>query len=362
MDGSKNIYLIARDELFEPKKLGGGGRYVKAMSGLLPQIAKKEGIEIKALSLPKIKFVPNSMQSLIRSIIDNYDSRIIHNLVDCVIPKLNKKIVITTAHEFRELTLPYSDLKRKTFKENLYYYFLKNNTKRILSSDIIISNSSQTRAEALKLGFDNKKIFVVNHGIDKKFILAKLKHSQNKVFTVGYLDTIRSFKISLFIRTLPSLYKMDKNIAINIYGSPKGLSTYNFSVKELKILNQFILKKFVKLNEWVPENKIVEIYDSFDVFVHPSLYEGFGLPILEAQSRGLPVIIYKYAKIPKEVRKYCFEAESPEHIAQIIEHLKENGYNEKLRKEATEYARSFTWEKCARETFEVYKKVLKLAN
>ena len=110
---------------------------------------------------------------------------------------------------------------------------------------------------------------------------------------------------------------------------------------------------------FAPENKLVDIYDSFNVFVFPSHYEGFGIPIIEAQSRGLPVIIYKYGKIPKEVRKYCFEAESPEHMAQIIEDLKENGYNEKLRKKATEYARSFTWERCARETFNIYQTVLK---
>ena len=359
MNESKDVSLIARDELFAPKKLGGGGRYVKAMSRLLPQIAKKEDIKIKTLSLPKIKLVPDSMQSLMRSIIDNYDSRVIHNLIDCVIPKLNKKIVITTAHEFRELILPYSDLKKKTFKENLYYHFLKNNTQRILSSDIIIANSSQTRDEALKLGFDNKKIFVVNHGIGKNFISDKPIHYKNKVFTVGYLDTIRPFKIDLFIKALPSLYKMDKNIAINIYGSTGGLSVYNFRVRELKILNQFILKKFVKLYGRVPENKIVNIYDSFDAFVLPSIYEGFGLTILEAQSRSLPVIIYKHGKIPKEVRKYCFEAESPEHMAQIIENIKENGYNEKLRKKATEYARSFTWEKTAKGTLEAYKAVLK---
>ena len=46
------------------------------------------------------------------------------------------------------------------------------------------------------------------------------------------------------------------------------------------------------------EERLIGIYDSFDVFAFPSLYEGFGLPILEAQSRGLPVIIYKYGKIP----------------------------------------------------------------
>ncbi|MEM3715214.1 MAG: hypothetical protein QXX98_03570 [Thermoplasmata archaeon] len=44
-------------------------------------------------------------------------------------------------------------------------------------------------------------------------------------------------------------------------------------------------------------------------------------------------------------------------MAQIIESIKENGYNETLRKTATEYARSFTWEKCAKKTLEVYKKV-----
>jgi len=71
------------------------------------------------------------------------------------------------------------------------------------------------------------------------------------------------------------------------------------------------------------------------------------------------VIIYKHGKIPNEVRKYCFEAESPEHMAQIIEDLKENGYNEKQRKKATEYARSFTWNRCARETLSTYKSLSK---
>ena len=96
---------------------------------------------------------------------------------------------------------------------------------------------------------------------------------------------------------------------------------------------------------------------SFNAFVFPSLHEGFGFPILEAQSRGLPVVIYKYGKIPKEVKKYCFEAEDDEHMAQIIENLKENGYNKRKKEKATEYARSFTWEKCAIETMKVYKEL-----
>ena len=127
-------------------------------------------------------------------------------------------------------------------------------------------------------------------------------------------------------------------------------------------LKKITRNKNIKFMGFAPENKLVNTYDSFDAFVFPSLYEGFGLPILEAQSRSLPVIIYKYGKIPKEVRKYCFEAENPEHMAQIIEDLKENGYNEKLKNKATTYARTFTWERCAKETLEAYKVVVSNGN
>ena len=107
-------------------------------------------------------------------------------------------------------------------------------------------------------------------------------------------------------------------------------------------------------------SQIENEYANAGLFILTSRFESFSPVTLEAQARGLPVIIYKYGKIPKEVRKYCFEAESPEHMAQIIEQLKENGYNEKEMKKAMDYARSFTWEKTAKKTLEVYKKLYDL--
>ena len=109
---------------------------------------------------------------------------------------------------------------------------------------------------------------------------------------------------------------------------------------------------------FAPENKIVKVYDSFDVLVHPTLYAGFELEIIEAQSRGIPVIICKFGIIPKEVRKYCFEAEDEAHAASIIEDLKENGYDKKKMNEAKEYAKRFTWSRCAKETLGVYDNIL----
>ncbi len=123
------------------------------------------------------------------------------------------------------------------------------------------------------------------------------------------------------------------------------------------LINKVHGTKNIHFKGFAPEDKLVDIYDSFNAFVFPSLYEGFGIPIIEAQARGVPVIIYKRGRIPKEVRKYCLEAESPERMAQIIEDLKENGYNEKERKRAMEYARSFTWNRAAKNTLAVYRKV-----
>jgi len=216
-------------------------------------------------------------------------------------------------------------------------------------SDYMIAISSLVKENAIKWGYDKDRIFVVNNFIGREFMKEgiKEKKARNK-FVAGYLGTFRLRKnVGEAIKAF-MLLKGD-NYSFELWG--KRSFEYENLVKQAANDNRIVFKGPA------PEEKIVEIYDSFDVFVFPSLYEGFGMPILEAQARGLPVIIYKYGKIPKEVRRYCFEAESPEHMAQIIEELKENGYNEKERKEAMEYARSFTAEKMALETYKVYEKV-----
>jgi glycosyltransferase involved in cell wall biosynthesis len=270
--------------------------------------------------------------------------------------RINKraKITIATAIEFGYLNtfktskLGYEEFVSNKFKikDVLGWEILQLILKGTLGADYLIAISSQTKNEAIKLGYPEDKISVVNLGLDDRYIKPFKLEETKEIFKVGYIGTLRKRKNVKFAIEAINLID-DKKVYFDIYG--KG--------PDYKYLNGIIKNKNISMKGFAPEDKIVDIYDSFDVYVHPVMYTGFELEILEAQSRGLPVIIYKYGKIPKEVRKYCFEAESPEHMAQIIEDLKENGYNEKLRNEATEYARSFTWERCARETLEVYKKV-----
>ena len=348
-----NVLLIGtKSEFSNP---AGFSRYSCELYNSLIKISKRATI----IKSDYNEFPPfyKGLTPLIHSLLENYGRYdIIHNIEPkpfLPIKRANATL-ITTFHDFRPLLR--QDLTKSDFRSirtALGLFFVSKLGINIgLHSDYIIANSTQTKNEAISLGYDKKRVFVTGLGVDERFLsYPKIKNRRKeKTFTVGYLGLVGESKNVQFAINSFKLLKF-RNIKFDIWGKKE----YNYR----KLTDLAKSNKNINFMGFAPENKIVQIYDSFDVFVHPSFYEGFGLPILEALARGLPVIIYKYGKIPKEVRKYCFEAESPEHMAQIIEYLKENGYNEKFRKKATAYARSFTWDRCARETLKVYEKVVK---
>ena len=116
--------------------------------------------------------------------------------------------------------------------------------------------------------------------------------------------------------------------------------------------------KNTKYCDTIAANRLVDTYDSFDALVMPSMYEGFGLGILEAQARGIPVIINSKGKVPRETSRYCMKADSPKGIAKLLWHLKDKGYDEHLRKTAMKYAKGFTWMRTAEETLKIYKALM----
>ncbi len=262
----------------------------------------------------------------------------------------NKAKIITTIHDLSRFErglhrgisqIIYNKLVQGSIKDSIKY------------SDFIVCNSSQTLNTINERFGQIKNIKVVLHGINDELLKAPIHiRRQNQKFTVGYIGALMKHKNAILLLKAAEILKSKPEYKCVIYGTGADKDML-LRFKQKNGLDD------VEFNGYLKEGNKLKAYDSFDAFVFPSLYEGLGYPILEAQSRGLPVIIYKYGKIPKEVRRYCFEAESPEHMAEIIEDLKENGYNEKLKKKATEYAKGFTWGKCAKITFKIYKKMLK---
>ncbi len=253
--------------------------------------------------------------------------------------------VVTTIHDISRFE---NGLHRGALQRAYNAMIKRSVSKAIKNSDFLIFDSKQTMREVGKR-FGTVNGAVVNIGIDKRFS-GKMTRKRNEAFTVGYIGSFAHHKNVAMVLAAASIMK-NADVDFRIYGA--GTEEGSLAAfAERNGLQRLTMAGFA------PESRKVQIYDSFDAFVFPSLYEGFGLPILEAQARGLPVIIYRRGKIPDEVRKYCFEAEDEAHMAQIIEGLRENGYNEKRRKTAMAYARSFTWDKCAKETLKVYAQVL----
>ncbi len=277
----------------------------------------------------------------------SYD--IIHSLDQkplLALRKGNAKLVVT-AHDFQPLLAPqYNDTG---IKEILWNPIIQLGMRLSLRADHMIARSKLTHRDAIRLGYDKNKITIINDGVDERFF-RKAAAKKGHGFRVGYIGALRKrknveFAIEAFKRF------GNRKASFEIWGKKQFLYS--------KLESMASEDKRIRMMGLAPEQRLVEVYDSFDAFVFPSFYEGFGIPIIEAQARGLPVIIYKHGKMTDEVKKYCFEAEDEDHMAQILEDISTNGYNDSRRKKAIEYARGFTWQKEADETLALYKKLVK---
>jgi glycosyltransferase involved in cell wall biosynthesis len=257
--------------------------------------------------------------------------------------------VVTTIHDLSRFeTGLHSGIIQKAYNK-----LVKGSiTDAIRYSDMILCNSTQTR-NTIKERFSKvHNLKTVPHGIDDRFLkTTKVKKGRPKAeFIVGYIGALVYHKNVVFVLKTAEYLKNEKGYKFMVYGTGAKLQELMKFKKEHSLA-------IVKLMGYVPERDKIKVYGNFDTFVFPSMYEGFGQPILEAQARGLPVIIYKNGKIPKEVKRYCLEAESPKRAAQIIDALRVNGYNEKQRNKVRRYARTFTWGRTAKESFKVYEKL-----
>jgi glycosyltransferase involved in cell wall biosynthesis len=112
---------------------------------------------------------------------------------------------------------------------------------------------------------------------------------------------------------------------------------------------------------WLSAAELEGLYALATLVVFPSLYEGFGLPVLEAMARGVPVATSNRASLPEVAgdAALLFDPEDVDAIRAAIERLLgDAGERERLRAVGYERARAFTWERTAELTVAVYERAL----
>jgi len=114
----------------------------------------------------------------------------------------------------------------------------------------------------------------------------------------------------------------------------------------------------------VPQEDLVALYNCADLFVSASLHETFGLPILEAMACGCPVITTNAFAMPEVAGDAALLLDNPKDTSELCHKMYKLLIDENLRKQlrtgGLERAQQFSWEKCAKETLEVYEKVYEM--
>jgi glycosyltransferase involved in cell wall biosynthesis len=111
----------------------------------------------------------------------------------------------------------------------------------------------------------------------------------------------------------------------------------------------------------VSEERLHLLYRAAAAFVYPSLYEGFGLPILEAMAAGTPVIAARAASIPEvlgDAGLLLDPLDARAWAEAIVSVMNDERMRERMRAAGRARAATFTWERTARETLAVYRRVL----
>ncbi len=174
-------------------------------------------------------------------------------------------------------------------------------------TDFIIADSENTKKDIINyLKIPEEKIRVIYLAADEKYKFLNnnigLKEELKSNYNIDspfilYVGTVELRKnLPLLIK---SFYELKKR------GIPHkliliGARNFGFN-KILRLVNELRLIDEVIFTGFVPEEDLVKFYNTADIFVYPSLYEGFGLPPLEAMACGCPVITSNSSSLPEVV-------------------------------------------------------------
>ncbi len=313
---------------------------------------KKEWFS-KYYGIKKSDFLRGRILNLLDNIGVNYfyninaDKNLIYHSLYYRVPKKPKGPVIVHCY----------DMIQELFGGNLKTIRFKK--KSFDRADLIISISESTKKDLCKLYFiDPEKVIVAYPGVNKTFFkdrgLIKREKERPYMLYVG----ARNYKYKNFDIFLSAFigqrYFIDFDLVL--VGGEKDIT---FQQKE-KIKNTAGKGRWL-LQEFCDDEKLAELYSGATVFVCPSLYEGFGIPLLEAMACGCPVVASNASSIPEVVGDVglLFDPNDPNDLIRQIEKIiadKPAALN--LIEKGKIRAKKFSWDNMADIIYQGYQKLL----
>lgn len=286
----------------------------------------------------------------------------IYHFFNFIVPPRIKGKVITTIHDMTYVLYPETMDKRnlKRIKDDIVY--------SVERSDKIITVSESSKRDIIKyLNVPEEKIEIVYNGVHyyefsgiltkEKRLMVRSKYSLPEKYIL-YMGTLEPRKNIESI--LESYYVLKKNYAsevkLVIAGKKGWLFENIFSVVEkLKLQNDVVF------TDYVDELDKAAIYQMASLFVFPSIYEGFGIPVLEAMAASVPVITSNVSSLP-EVAGDAAVLVEPKDINSLAESmhkiLSDDDFKLELVEKGHIQAKKFTWQSSAEKLYEIYKSII----
>ena len=264
----------------------------------------------------------------------------------------NKPMVLTVYDMIHELYSKEFSLHNKTIE-------LKK--KLIEKADKIIAISENTKKDIMRFyNIPDDKIKVIYLGNSLEPVQSKPADApeipEKYILYIGSRVNYKNF--TKFIESISPILNKDREIKVIIAGGYSGKNNFSNTEKELfKKLN--ITNQIFQYS--VTDEGLAYLYQNAICFVFPSLYEGFGIPVLEAFACGCPAIISNTSSLP-EVGGDAVIYFDPTNSDSILSAVQNVVNNEPLKKEMItkgyEQLKKFSWDKTVRETLEVYRGLL----
>lgn len=308
---------------------------------------------------------------------------LMHGCFDYLRPTLFGKGIVTV-HDIRYLeNVEYDDdplwvecLKKTTIspeehiadcltRNNLFNHLRSNIKKTVHRADLIITVSEFTKNRIIeKLDIAADKIRVIYPGVDEGF--ARCDKTQTKrvcsefgintpfLLYVGKFEPQKNIigllnAFHIVLRNYPQM--------VLVMAGPKNWY-FHIMLEKIKELN---LEDSIIFTDYITDDKITALYAGASALVFPSLYEGFGLPVLEAMACGLPVVSTNVCSIPEVAGEAALLADpySPDDIAEkVLKLLYDESLCRDLIRMGKERALYFSWRRTASDMLEAYRSVI----
>lgn len=235
-------------------------------------------------------------------------------------------------------------------------------------ADALITNSENTRRDAIRvLGIPPEKISATRLGVDpgfkpisdngiKKVIAEKYSLPERFILYVGLIEPRKN---------LPMLIKAYKQY-IDEGGNYHLVLVGNYGWMYEEVLKQIVdleLEREVHFTGYIPQEDLPLVYNLSSLFVYPTIYEGFGLPVLEAMACGVPVITTNVSSLPEIVggAGILVPVDDVDALYRAIKSvLGDEDLQIEMIQKGISRASKFSWQQTAKLTYLVYQKAMRI--